>query len=217
MPRRFGYGAFGLRVHKVARVIAGTDPYAMFRDRGTCCARPEEVVLGSSPHPTLIDDPAWRSAMPGFTEWMMATDMLTYMTDDCLAKVDRATMAAPLEDRVPLLDHRVAEFALGLPVGWKIRDGVGKWPLRELLYRRVPRALVDRPKMGFAVPLGAWLGGPLRDWAEAQLDESRLRREGFLDPAPIRRRWADHLAGRRDSQAELWPVLMFQAWLEAQR
>ena len=117
-----------------------------------------------------------------------------------------------MEARVPLLDHRITEFAWRLPVALRMR-GPGKWPLRELLYRRVPRALVDRPKQGFSVPMAAWLRGPLRGWAEELLSAERLRREGFLQPAPVREVWAQHLAGTHDWQHRLWPVLSFQAWL----
>ncbi len=149
-----------------------------------------------------------------FVERMMLLDQLHYLPDDILVKMDRATMAASLEVRAPFLDHRLVEWAWRLPLGVRCRDGVGKWVLRQLLAQHVPPTLFDRPKTGFGIPIGAWLRGPLRDWAEALLDERRLSREGYLRPAVIRQVWTDHLAGRRDDDVRLWIVLMFQAWLE---
>ena len=144
---------------------------------------------------------------------MMACDAVTYLPDDILCKVDRAAMAVSLETRLPLLDHRVAALAARIPLEMKLSGGLGKQVLRRLLGRHVPAELFARPKAGFAVPVGEWLKGPLRDWAEGLLDERALREVGWFDPTRVRARWHDHLMNRRESAASLWFVLMFQAWL----
>ena len=145
---------------------------------------------------------------------MQLLDTVTYLPDDILAKVDRASMAVGLEARVPLLDHRVVEFAWRLPPAMKVRGGQGKWLLRRVLRRYVPEQLTDRPKTGFAVPLDRWMRGTLREWTEGLLAEDRLRQGGYLEPAPIRKAWAEHLSGRRNHQNRLWAILMFESWRE---
>lgn len=205
------------KAYKAAEVMALADPGALYRRLVSHWKDPSALVLGAREPATLLDDLlAYRVAAPTFEQWMMTADTLTYLPDDILAKVDRAAMAVSLETRVPFLDHRLVEFALSLPLDLKIRDRQGKWLLRQMLYKYVPKALIERPKMGFGVPIDSWLRGPLREWAECLLDEARLRREGFLNPAPIRMKWKEHLNGSGDWQYYLWDVLMFQAWFEAE-
>ena len=205
----------GDKLHKAAGVLASSSVDALYLGLVSHWDDPASVVMGGQEPPTLLSGNTPQLTGLDEIERMMALDALSYLPDDILVKVDRAAMGVSLESRVPLLDQRVVEFAWSLPQSMKLRDGVGKWALRQVLYRHVPKALIERPKMGFGVPIDDWLRGPLRDWAEALLDESRLRREGFFHPAPIRRKWAEHLSGTRNWQYHLWDVLMFQAWLEA--
>ncbi len=207
----------GDKLHKGAALLGSRSVEDLYRDMVSHWADPASVVLGATEPATVLTAAQPDLAGLGDVERMMALDMLSYLPDDILAKVDRAAMGVSLETRVPFLDHRVVEFAWSLPLDYKLRNGVAKWPLRQVLYRHVPRELIERPKMGFGVPIDHWLRGPLRDWAESLLSESRFRQEGFFNPAPIRQKWAEHLSGSRNWQYHLWDVLMFQAWLEAQR
>lgn len=189
----------------------------LYSEQMSLWKRPERVLRSALPeHPSILQDPA---AQHGATpiEQLMYTDSLSYLPEDVLTKVDRAAMAVSLETRVPLLDHRVVEFAWRLPLHHKVRNGTGKWVLRNLLARYVPRSLFERPKMGFGVPIDHWLRRELRDWAETLLAADRLEREGFFQPAAVRGIWQDHLSGRSDWQYLLWPVLMFQAWIDNEK
>ncbi|MFL6244841.1 MAG: asparagine synthase (glutamine-hydrolyzing) [Thermoanaerobaculia bacterium] len=209
LPRRFRHLAAGQKILKLARVMRAPDE-RIYDAMVTQWSGNE--VLGRTA-PTDASD-AVPACVTNPVEQMMFRELVTYLPGDILTKVDRASMAVSLETRVPMLDHRVIEFAWRLPLHWKIHGRTGKWILRRLLDRYVPPAFVDRPKMGFAVPIGEWLRGPFRGWAEALLDERRLQQEGFLDPGPIRQRWSEFLAGRGAWHNHLWSVLMFQAWLE---
>lgn len=177
---------------------------------------PTNVVKGAQAVSTVFNTPNQWVKTDDFEQWMMAIDTSQYMVDDILVKVDRAAMANSLETRVPMLDYRVVEFAWQLPLDFKIKNGVGKSVLREVLYRHVPRELIERPKKGFSIPLAQWLRGPLREWAESQISEYRLVQEGYFNPHPIRKVWQEHLSGKYDHALRLWSILMFQAWLEEQ-
>lgn len=213
---RYGRASVGEKVHAAAGFLAAEGPEVVYRRLVSHWTNPAAIVPGAAEPPTVLTDPRRGPALKDLPSRMMAWDMLSYLPDDVLVKVDRAAMAVSLETREPLLDHRLVAFAWRLPFAMKARGGRSKWLLRKVLHRHVPEALVERPKAGFAVPVGEWLRGPLKGWAEALLDESRLRREGYLDPAPVRRKWKEHLAGRHDWRHHLWDVLMFQAWLETQ-
>lgn len=216
VPARFRPRLAGDKVYKLADVVGETGD-GFYHRLISHWREPEEVVRGAREPATVVTDRCVEELVPNFIERMQYRDTLTYLPCDILTKVDRASMAVSLEARVPLLDHRVVEFAWRLPLEMKLRRGTRKWILREVLYRHVPRALVDRPKMGFGIPIDRWLRGPLRDWAEDLLAEKRLREGGIFDPAPIRARWVEHLGGRRNHQYALWNVIMFEAWRDAWR
>jgi asparagine synthase (glutamine-hydrolysing) len=211
-PARWQQRMPGYKLHKLASLAGSHDVHTLYEKLSshwldTAKILPGTSVRGSNHHSNL-KHPA---------EEMMYLDTVGYLPDDILVKLDRATMAVSLEGRVPFLDHRVAEFAWKLPLNMRIRGQQGKWILRQVLYRYVPREMVDRPKSGFGIPLATWLRGPLRDWVESLLDEHRLRQDGFFTPAPIRKLWREHLSGKLNWEYHLWDVLMFQAWLDESR
>ena len=211
VPERWRPPQAGDKMHKLATLLT-EDGQGFYQSLVSHWMEPERIVAGGREPGGPITDPRVNEIVPDFIERMQYLDTLTYLPDDILAKVDRASMAVSLEARVPLLDHRVVAFSWSLPPPMKVRKGIGKWLLRQVLYRYVPPELVDRPKMGFGVPIDVWLRGPLRDWAEELLDERRLKADGILNPAPIRAKWQEHLSGKYDWQYLLWNVLMFQAW-----
>jgi len=209
-PRKVAH--LGARLSAVASLLSDGGPDLLYRDLVSHWPEPEAIVPGAHEP----DDPIWHgalaSAVPAPGERVQLLDLLSYLPGDILTKVDRASMAVSLEARVPLLDHRVVELAWRLPRAQKVRGDTTKWLLREVLARHVPRALFERPKMGFGIPVGAWLRGPLRSFGEDLLSEKRLREDGVLDPGFVRARWREHVEGRVDWQYPLWGVLMFQHW-----
>ncbi len=205
------------RLRQVAEILPLESPVALYHYMMSYWKDPTVLMPDARELPIPATDPARRPDFGGNPEHtMMFLDTVAYLTDDILVKLDRASMGTSLEARVPLLDHRVIEFAWRMPLSVKLHGGKGtKWPLREVLHRYVPRALVDRPKQGFHMPIADWLRGPLRDWAESLLDERRLRDSGTFDPRPIRKKWTEHLAGTTRWDYHLWTVLMFESWVEA--
>jgi asparagine synthase (glutamine-hydrolysing) len=201
----------GDKAHKLASLLGLEDDTALYRQLVTHW-EPSQLMPGVAEAKGVLWDPTVADDFPRLLERMQFLDTVTYLPDDILTKVDRASMAVALEARVPLIDHRVVEFAWRLPQRVKVRNGTTKWLLRQVLDRHVPAALIDRPKMGFGIPLGDWLRGPLRDWAEELLSEQRLREDGLVDGKVVRRYWQEHLSGKRNWQYLLWDVLMLESW-----
>jgi asparagine synthase (glutamine-hydrolysing) len=200
------------RARQGADVLRSTSPEALYRYMSSYWKDPTLLLPGAvEPAVALTSRERWLD-LPDVPSRLMHLDLHGYLPDDILVKVDRASMAVSLESRIPLLDHRIIAFAWSLPLGWKLRGRTGKWLLRQLLHQYVPRRLVERPKRGFGAPVGAWLRGPLREWADDLLGERSLREAAVLDPRPIRRKWEEHIAGRTSWDYDLWTVLMFQAW-----
>jgi len=214
LPKKAKLRTPGDKMHKLAEVLSARAPYDMYLGLVSHWREPQTLVLNASEPLTMITDVSARIPWLDLTEEMMYKDSLTYLPDDILVKVDRASMSVGLESRAPYLDHRVAEFAWRLPLGMKMRKNSGKMILRDLLTEYIPAHLVERPKMGFALPIDAWLRGPLKEWAQSLLNEARIRRDGFLNPSLVKVKWSEHLSGKRNWQYLLWDILMFQAWYE---
>jgi asparagine synthase (glutamine-hydrolysing) len=214
LPKRLRVSHTGEKAHRLSRILAADRPEALYLDLVSHWQDPAAIVIDGHEPPSRVSAPAINASDLGIEHYMMALDTMTYLPDDILVKVDRAAMGVGLETRVPFLDHRVVEFAWTLPLEMKLESERGKKVVRNLLDRYVPRSLIERPKQGFGVPIGQWLRGPLRDWAEALLDPSKMRQQGYLRTELIQRKWAEHQSGVRDWHFYLWDVLMFQAWLE---
>ena len=213
----FPMSNIGDKFHKGASLLGSRTMSELYASLVSHWQEESEIVIGSDRTDlSLINFDIGEHKLAD-VEQMMLMDLSTYLPDDILVKVDRAAMSVGLETRIPFLDHRIVEFAWSLPLNLKLNGNVTKWPIRQVLYRYVPVELVERPKMGFGVPIGHWLRGPLRDWAENLLSEDRIRSDGYLNSSPIRKAWAEHLSGSRNWEHKLWCVLMFQAWLDAQQ
>lgn len=211
-PGRFRPIAFGERLHRLADRLQPDWPDRFYLGQMSHWNDPAGLILGAKENLADIWTGRARALHPDFHDRMQFIDMVSYLPHDILTKVDRASMGVGLETRVPLIDHRVVQHSWRLPKRMKVRDGVPKWALRQLLHRHVPRSIVERPKMGFGIPLQDWLRGPLREWAENLLDERQLKADGIFDPRPIRDRWDQHVSGKVDWHYPLWTILMFQAW-----
>lgn len=208
-------GTVGDKLYKLSEVLSEPD-WQRFYQRVISTWKQPHTIVRESEEPVTIFQDDLPAALTNAKEQMMYWDSISYLPDDILVKVDRAGMGVSLESRIPLLDHRIVEFAWQLPLSMKVREGKGKWLLKEVLYRYVPKEMMDRPKQGFSVPIGAWLRGPLREWAEHLLDERKLREQQFFHADPIRQKWQEHLSGKQSWHSYLWNILMFQAWLEEQ-
>ena len=215
-PKSLQLNNIGEKIHKAAKVMTSKQFDDLYLNLVTHC-NPEEIVKEVYEQKILLNYKQSDFTLFDDVQKMMILDTMTYLPDDILVKLDRASMAVSLESRIPFLDHRVVDFAWRIPQSMKINKGISKWILKEILYKHVPKKLLERPKMGFAIPIDSWLRGPLRDWAESLLDENRLKQDGFFHSKPVRNKWQEHLSGRKNWQHFLWNILMFQSWLEKEQ
>ena len=215
LPNRYKVTTMGDKAHRMAHrlnIVNTIDD--MYRSLVTEGFNEESMVYSDGfILKTKLDEPSIAVGIDGSAQRMMLWDALTYLPDDILTKVDRAAMGVSLETRVPFLDHRVAEIAWRMPLDIKINNGVGKWPVRQVLYKYVPKKLVERPKAGFSIPVGQWMRDPLREWADDLLDESRMQSQGYFNHKLVRKIWDQHLNGSYDWTSKLWAILMFNAWI----
>ena len=216
LPTKYQQTNIGEKLHKASIALKARTPDELYQSIVSRWQYPEELVIGTNQQKTLISNTI-RPDENDIIHKMMEIDTMTYLPDDILCKVDRASMSVGLETRSPFLDHRVVEFAWGLPLEYKINNGIGKAILRDVLYKYVPRELLDRPKMGFGVPVSDWLRGPLKEWGEDLLKEDKLRADGFFYVDVVKKKWTEHQLGIRNWQYQLWPILMFQLWLEGEK
>ncbi len=212
VPRGKRWDAVGDKAHKFSNFLLCESPEAIYLEAVSHWSKPSQVVANSRDADIITPLMAEAASIGAFEDAMMLIDQQTYLPDDILTKVDRASMAVSLEARVPLLDHRLVELAWRIPLSMKIRNGVSKWPLRQVLHKYVPQDLLERPKMGFGVPIEHWLRGPLREWAEHLLSDEAMQQHGLLNKSAIREKWQEHLSGTRNWQGMLWNALMFQDW-----
>jgi asparagine synthase (glutamine-hydrolysing) len=204
----------GDRLYKLSEIILLDDPKKLYRRLISCWDEPASLINGVEEPSTFFTNPEKWPDVHNFFHWMMYIDMISYLPDDILVKVDRASMGVSLEVRVPIIDHRIVEFSWKIPFSLKVKGGLRKWLLRQVLYKYVPRSLIERPKTGFGIPISEWLRTSIRDWAEELLDERHLKEGGIFNSKPILEKWVEHKNGVRNWHYYLWNILMFQAWLE---
>jgi asparagine synthase (glutamine-hydrolysing) len=213
-PAKYRFANPGDKIYKLANILSLNTEIEVYKQLVSHWQIPTDLVLGAVEPATMLTGLEKMPSLDNFIRRMMYLDTVSYLPDDILVKVDRASMAVSLETRLPLIDHRIIEFVSSLPIDLLRRDGQSKWPLRQVLYRYVPRSLIERPKMGFGVPIDSWLRGPLREWGEALIDKNRLDSEGYFNSNMVSTLWKQHQSKERNWQYLLWDVLSFQAWLE---